>query len=72
MIVDQVNIAGSVLLLVEAENQAHVSSDGQAPESFEISFKRVQLPARKPAKLLQRLCCFHGEQKLAQLVSHHR
>jgi hypothetical protein len=45
MIVNQVNIAGSVFLLVVTENQSDVSSDGQAPESFQISFKRMQLPA---------------------------
>src|SRR5258706_15642094 len=30
----------------------------------------MQLPTGKPAKLLQRLCGFEGEQKLAQLVGH--
>src|ERR1017187_6551280 len=34
MIVDQVNIAGGIRPLVVAENQAPVSGDGQAPESF--------------------------------------
>jgi hypothetical protein len=70
MVVDQVNIAGSVRLFVVAENQPPVSGDGQAPESFQVAFERVQLPSWEPAELVQRLGGFEGEQKLAQLVGH--
>src|ERR1022692_1143453 len=70
MVVDQIDIAGSVRLFVVPENQPPVSSDSQAPKSFQVAFKRMQLPAWKPAELLQRLGGFESEQKLAQLVSH--
>src|SRR5260370_39074997 len=55
MVVDQVNIPGGVRLFVVAENQPPVSDDSQAPKSFQVAFKRMQLPAWKPAELLQRL-----------------
>jgi hypothetical protein len=45
-------------------------SDGQAPESFQVAFERVQLPSWKPANLVEVVGGFDGEQKLAQLVSH--
>src|SRR5207245_11115748 len=62
MVVDQVNIAGGVRLFVVAENQPPVSGDSQAPKSFQIAFKWMQLPAWKPAELLQCLGGFEGEQ----------
>ena len=68
MVVDQVNIAGGVRLFVVAEYQPPVSGDSQAPKSFQVAFKRMQLLAWKPAELLQRLGGFEGEQKLTQLV----
>src|ERR1035437_6030618 len=70
MVVDQVNIADSVRLFVVAEDQPPVSSNSQAPESSSVAFQRMQLPARKPAELLQLLCGLQGEQQLAQLVGH--
>src|ERR1700689_496052 len=44
IVVDQVNIAGSVRLFVVAENQPPVSGDSQAPKSVQIAFKWMQLP----------------------------
>src|SRR2546430_4901424 len=43
MVVDQVNVGGSVRLFAVTENQTPVSGDGQAPESFQVAFERVQL-----------------------------
>src|SRR5579864_7262394 len=71
VVVDQVHIAGGVRLFVVAENQAPVSSDGQAPESFQTALERVQFPSGKPADLVEAFTGFKGEQKLAQLI-HHR
>src|SRR6266852_5733194 len=51
MVVDQVNIAGGVRRFVVAEYQPPVSADSQAPGSFQVAFKRMQFPARKPAEL---------------------
>ncbi len=70
MVVDQINIAGRVRLFPVPEDQPPVSGDGQAPESLEVAFQRMQLPAWKPAELFQRRRRFEREQKLAQLVSH--
>src|SRR6202140_5817988 len=50
MVVDQINIAGSVRPFVVAKNQPSVSGDSQAPEPFQVAFKRMQLPAWKPAE----------------------
>src|SRR5579863_7190143 len=50
MVVDQVDIAGGFRLFVVAENQPPVSGDSQAPKSFQIAFKWMQLPAWKPAE----------------------
>src|SRR5450755_3426892 len=55
MVIDQVNIAGSVRVFVVTENQAPISGDSQAPESFQVTFQRMQVPAWKPAKLFKRL-----------------
>ena len=70
MVVDQTNIAGGIRLFVVPENQPPVSSDSEAPRPFQVAFKRMQLPARKPSELLRRRGGFKGEQKLAQLVGH--
>jgi len=43
MVVDQVNIADGIRLLVVPENQAPVSGYGQAPESFHVTFETVQV-----------------------------
>ena len=67
MVVDQVNFARSVRLFAVAENQAPVSGDGQAPESFQAALERVQLPSRKPAELVEGLGGFEGEQKFPSL-----
>src|SRR5271157_734982 len=55
MVVDQVNLAGSIRLFVVAENQTPVPGDGQAPESRHVSFERVQLPSWEPAELVKSL-----------------
>src|SRR5450759_2449234 len=70
MVVDQVNVAGSVRLFAVAENQPPVSGDGQAPESSQTALERVQFPSRKPAELVEGLGGFEGKQKLPQLVGH--
>src|SRR5271157_6123612 len=72
MVVDQVNIAGSVRLFVVAEDQPPVSSNSQAPEASPVAFQGMQLPARKPVELLHLLRGLQGEQQLAQLVGHRR
>src|ERR1039457_3035073 len=68
VVIDKVDIAGSVRLLVVPENQPPVSRDGQAPPSFKVALESVQPPAGKATELFQCLGCFEGEQKLAQLV----
>src|ERR1035437_4956848 len=70
MVVDQVNLFGSVRLFAVAENQTPVPGDGQAPESFHAAFERVQLPSWKPAELVEGLGGFDSEQKFPQLVGH--
>src|ERR1039457_4717315 len=70
MVVDQVNIAGSVRLFAGAENQPPVSGDSQAPKPFQAAFRRMQFPARKPAELLNRLGGFEGERKFVLPVGH--
>src|SRR5205807_2153433 len=70
MVVDQVDIAGGLRMFVVAENQPPVSGNSQTPQSLQVAFKRMQLPAWKPAELLQSLGGFEGEQKLVQLVGH--
>src|SRR5208282_1066826 len=62
VVVDQVDIADGVRLFVVAEYQPPVSGNGQAPYSFQVAFERMQLPAGKPAELLQRFGGFEGEQ----------
>jgi len=61
VVVDQVNIAGSLRLFVVTKDQPPVSSNGQAPESSSVAFQRMQLPARKAAELLQLLSGLQGE-----------
>ena len=61
MVVDQINIAGSVRLFVVAENQPPVSGNSQTPEPLQAAFERMELPAWKPAKLVQRLGGFQGK-----------
>src|SRR5450631_3177703 len=68
VVVDQVNIACRVSLLVVAENQAPVSGDGQDPESFQVALEWMQLPAWEPCHLVQRIGGFEGEQEFAQFV----
>src|ERR1035437_586519 len=70
VVVDRVNVAGSVRLFAVAENQTPVSGDGQAPESFQTALERVQLPSRKPAELVEGLGGFDGERKFPRLVGH--
>jgi hypothetical protein len=70
MVIDQVNIAGGVRVLVVPEDQPPVSCDSQAPVPFQVAFQRVQLPAGKPIELVQSVGSFQGEQKLVQLVRH--
>src|SRR5258708_21460764 len=52
VVVDQVNIAGGVRLLVAPENQAPVAGNSQAPEPFPGSPERRLLPAGEPPRLL--------------------
>jgi hypothetical protein len=53
MIVDKINIARAIRLCLEAEDQAPVSRNGQAPESFQVASQRVKLPPRKAGKLAE-------------------
>src|SRR5271165_2242213 len=61
MVVNQVNIAGGVRLFLVPEDQTPVSGDRQAPELFQVAFKRMQLPTRKPVELRLGLGGFKGE-----------
>ena len=45
MVIDQVNIRG--IALFEAENDAPVGTDGDAPITRELAFQRVQPKARQ-------------------------
>src|SRR5271157_3828247 len=45
MVVDQVNLAGSIRLFAVAENQTPVPGDGQAPESRHIALISDQPPS---------------------------
>jgi hypothetical protein len=69
MVVRQINFAGRVSDVVVAEDQAPVSSNGQAPEAFQLALQWVQLPARKTPDLFEVLSCFQSEKKLAELVN---
>jgi hypothetical protein len=69
MVIDQINIAGSIRLFVIAEDQAPVAGDSKTPESLQVASERVKLPTRKPTDLLKVVSIFEGEQKLAQLVA---
>src|SRR5271157_1158981 len=68
MVVNQIDIASAVRLLVITKNQPPVSGDSEAPQPFQVAFERMQLPTRKPAELAQRPSGFDTKQKLAQLV----
>ena len=70
MVVDQVNLAGSIRPFVVAENQTPVSGDGQAPEPRHAAFEWVQLPSWEPSELVNGLGGVDGEQQLPQLVGH--
>jgi hypothetical protein len=61
MVIDQVNVAGGVRLFVAPENQPPITGDSQAPEPFLVALQRMQLPAGKPADLLQRFGSFESE-----------
>ena len=61
MVVEPVDVFEGVCGFVEVENQAHVSGNGQAPESLQFAFERVQLPARKSGKLIEGLSSFEGK-----------
>src|ERR1700678_2509651 len=41
MVIDHINIARGVRAFVVAKNQPPVPGDGQAPESFQVTFKRM-------------------------------
>src|SRR5438105_1372997 len=43
MVVQQVDVVGGIRPLVVEEYQPPVSGDGQAPESFQVAFERMQL-----------------------------
>src|SRR5271169_1171651 len=45
MVVNQVNIKGVAFL--KSKDHAQVTGDRDAPEAFQVTFERVQLPPRK-------------------------
>ena len=70
MVVDQVDIASGVRLLVIGEYQPPISRDGQASKALQTALERVQFPAGKPVNLVEAVRRFQREQELAQLVGH--
>src|ERR1035438_2342743 len=70
VVIDKVNIAGSIGIFVVAKDQSPVSGNSQAPESLQVTLERMQLPARKSSELIQRFGGLDGQEQLAQFASH--
>jgi hypothetical protein len=68
MVIRQINVARRVGDLVVTEDQPPISGNRQAPETFQLTFQRVRIPARKTPELGNVLSCLQGKKKLAELA----
>lgn len=70
MVINQIDVGGSVGFCLIAEHGPPISTYSKAPKPGEIGFQRMQLPTREPVKLVQSVSRLEGKQKLSQLVYH--
>ena len=65
MVINEVYIPG--VALIEAEDDAPIAADRNAPKAFEPAFQQMQVPAWKQPHFTRRFRCVQGGQHVQKL-----